>query len=282
MEIVDAQIHSWRSARPDSLVSPHIEGVFDETRLIPLMDAAGVARAILVTPVWTDSDNDVQLDMAQRYPERFAVMGYLPVDAPESRGQLARWLSQPGMLGVRVSFSRRRHAVWLTDGTADWFWDEAEQADVPVMAYAPLRVADLATVARRHPNLRLVVDHMAIPLIVRGGDISPYIDELLKLADLENVAVKVSSLPHFSAEPYPHLDVFTYVLRVIHHYGAERCFWGTDITWGAAGADLEQIYRESVEMMEVGLADLSVADRESVMGLGVTRWLHWGRPDRWS
>jgi predicted TIM-barrel fold metal-dependent hydrolase len=275
MEIVDGQIHTWRGVNPDSLVPPHLEGDFDERRLLPLMDAAGVDRAILVTTVWTDSGNEVQLDMARRHPDRFRVMGYLDIDAPASRGALETWLAQPGMLGVRASFSRRRHAVWLTDGTADWFFGEAAKAGVPVMAYAPLRVADLGAFARKHPDLRLIADHMAVRLTVTGPELEPYIDELVKLAPLENVAVKVSSLPHFSAEPYPHEDVHPHLLRVIEHFGADRCFWGTDLTWGAEGRPLERLYREAVSMMDVALAPLSDSERESIMGAGILKWLGW-------
>jgi L-fuconolactonase len=275
MEIVDGQLHAWRGAATDSLVSPHIDGVFDEERVLPLMDAAGVSRAVLVTPVWSDDGNATQLDMARKYPERFGVMGYLPVDDPESRGQVTDWLAQPGMLGIRFSFSRRRHAALLKDGSVDWIWDEAEAGRVPVMVYAPLDISNIAKAAQRHPDLRIIVDHMAVPLTVRGADLEPYIDELVKLESYRNVAVKVSSLPHFSATAYPHADVHPHVARVIDTFGPARSFWGTDITWGAAGKDLGELYREAVSMMDAALAPFDASERESVMGRGILDWLDW-------
>lgn len=242
------------------------------------MDASGVDKAILVTPVWTESGDDVQKDMAVEHPDRFAVMAYVPVDQPEGRDRLASLLSEPGMLGVRASFSRRRWAVWLTDGTADWFFETAAAANVPVMAYAPLRVTDLGAQAERLPDLRLILDHMAIPLTVKGPDLEPYVDEVVKLARLENVAVKVSSLPHYSGEPYPHADVFDHVRRVIDHFGPARSFWGSDITWGSAGADLAKLYNEAVMMMNEALSQYSVQERELVMGGGILNWLGWPVP----
>lgn len=275
MEIVDAQIHTWRGVLQDSLVPPHLDGMFDERQLLPLMDAAGVRKAVVVTPVWTDSGDEVQLDMARLHPDRFAVMGYLPIDDPASRGRFATWLSIPGMLGIRATFSRRRHAVWLTDGTADWFFAEAAEAGVPVMAYAPLRVADLGAQAHRNPDLRLIVDHMAVPLTVRGPELEPYIDEVVKLAALENVAVKVSSLPHYSAAPFPHEDVHEHLHRVVEAFGPRRSFWGSDITWGANGADLDSLYREAVGMMAFALEPFTENERALVMGEGLLQWLGW-------
>ena len=274
-EIVDSQVHTWRGVDSSSIVPPHLSGAFDEQRLLPLMDANGVGKAILVTPVWTDSDNDVQLDIARMHPDRFAVMGYLRGDDPAGRERLSAWRSEPGMLGVRATFSRRRYAAWLTDGTADWFFETAAAAGVPVMAYAPLRVADLGAFAERLPELQLIVDHMAVPLIVKGREITPYIDSIVELARLDNVAVKVSSLPHFSGLPYPHGDVVEQLLRVIDCFGPERSFWGSDITWGAERFDLGELYRESVGMMESALAGLTGGERGLVMGGAILDWLGW-------
>lgn len=273
--IVDGQIHTWRGVDTDCIVPPHISGTFDEQRVLPLMDASGVDRAILVTPVWTDSGDEVQKDMAIRFPDRFAVMAYMPVNEPQGRPRLESLLSEPGMLGVRATFSRRRYAVWLTDGTADWFFRTAAASGVPIMAYAPLRVADLGAMAERFPDLRLVVDHMAVPLTVKGTDLAPYIDEVVQLARLPNVAVKVSSLPHYSAAPWPHADVFDHVRRVVTSFGPNRAFWGSDITWGAEGEDLARLYDEAVTMMGEALAPFGDDGAALVMGRGIVDWLGW-------
>ena len=47
------------------------------------------------------------------------------------------------MLGVRLTFTGPAQA-WLTDGTPDWFWPEAEKVGLPVMFLTPGRNAELA------------------------------------------------------------------------------------------------------------------------------------------
>ena len=69
------------------------------------MDAAGVDRTIIVPPAFEGDRNDLALAAAQAHPDRFAVMGRIDIEAPDVRGSLASWRSQPGMLGLRVTFS---------------------------------------------------------------------------------------------------------------------------------------------------------------------------------
>src|SRR3981081_1674311 len=123
--IVDAQCHLWKAesadwkwvpGRPPQLPEP-----FTIEKLVPLMDEAGVDRVVVVPPSWPGDRNDYGLEAARRYPERFHVMGRLPLERPESAALLPKWKEQPGMLGVRLTFLGPQEK-WVTDGTADWFW----------------------------------------------------------------------------------------------------------------------------------------------------------------
>ena len=129
--IVDAQIHLWG---PNSPTLPWLPGVppqlpepFTIERALPMMDEAGVDRVVIVPP-GLDDRNDYALEAAKRYPDRFAVMGRIPLQDPKSAALLPTWKQQPGMLGVRVTFNTPPTLAWLSDGTADWFWPAAEKA----------------------------------------------------------------------------------------------------------------------------------------------------------
>ena len=138
----DAQVHLWAKETPERPWLPggrsfaHADEYRVET-LIPEMDAAGVQRAVLVPPAYEGDRNDVCLAAAARHPDRFAVMGRLAVADPKSRGLVAGWRDQPGMLGMRLSFARGAAGRYLSDGTADWLWPEAEMAGLPLMIFAP-------------------------------------------------------------------------------------------------------------------------------------------------
>src|SRR5712692_1528674 len=181
MVIIDSQVHIWAADNPlrprppvdKALFKPgdiHDQEPLHRERLLREMDAAGVDRAVLVPPLWEGHRNDVALEAAVLRPDRFAIMGKLPLHTPDwSRPQMPGWLKQPGMLGLRVTFIEEDRST-LTDGTADWFWPEAERWGIPVMLLAPGQLHYIAAVAQRHPGLRLTIDHIGISRL-KDGDV---------------------------------------------------------------------------------------------------------------
>jgi len=275
MIIIDAQVHIWAPETPEK---PYAKGNASEPhRLIPLgheellgeMDSAGVHRCVLVPPTWEADRNDTSLEAARLYPDRFAVMGRLKIDAPESRPMLAKWKDQPHMLGIRMVFNRGRSREWLDDGTADWFWPAAERYNIPVMAFAPGAVPKLGPIAERHPGLRMIIDHMGLSTALRGKALDSAVDDLIKMARLPNVAVKVSALPCYVDEDYPFPTLHPLIRRVVAAFGAERCFWGTDLS------HLPCSYRQAVTLFTEELDFLSATDKEWIMGRGIAAWLNW-------
>ena len=88
--IVDAQVHVWKA---ESIDWPWIRGLkpqmpepFTIEKLLPLMDEAGVDRAVIIPPDWPGYRNDYALEAAQRYPSRFAVMGRIPLNPQSAAG----------------------------------------------------------------------------------------------------------------------------------------------------------------------------------------------------
>lgn len=275
MLIIDAQVHIWAPETPDrpyateNASKPHRPHPLEDDELLQEMDNAGVARCVLVPPTWEADRNDTALAAARLRPERFAVMGKIRLTAPESRALIARWKEQPHMLGIRVVFNQYQSERLLDEGAADWLWDAAERHDVPIMAFAPNRVAHLGAIAERHPGLRLTIDHMGLSTALRGRPLGPAVEALIKLAGIKNLAVKVSALPCYVAEPYPFPSLQPLVQRVVEAFGPERCFWGTDFS------HLPCSYREAVTFFTDEMRFLSPADLEWIMGRGLARWLPW-------
>jgi predicted TIM-barrel fold metal-dependent hydrolase len=273
--IVDAQVHLWKAESSDwpwvPGRTPQMPEPFTIEKLMPLMDEAGVDRAVIVPPSWPGDRNDYGIEAAKRFPDRFAVMGRIPLEKPESAALLPTWKEQPGMLGVRVTFLGPA-SVWLTDGTTDWFWPAAEKARLPVMFLNPGRASEFARIAERHPQLTLIVDHMGVNVdLVKAGKLADAIEQTASLAKYPNVSVKLSAAPNYSTETYPFRDFTPHIHRLFDAYGPQRCCWGTDITNGFAKAT----YKQRITHFTEELPFLSEQDKDWIMGRAIVARLGW-------
>jgi len=225
---VDAQVHLWSSWNP-ARGPAHLAVPPTVADTLAVLDSAGVDRAVLVPPSWEGDGNDVVLAAARLHPDRFAVMGRIPLPDPASARLLPTW-RETGMLGVRVTLHREPWLGAFDRGELAWFWAVAAAADLPVMVYAPGRSRELAAVARAHPGLRLVVDHLALPVGESAPKVFEDLADLLALAACPAVSVKATALPCHSLLPYPFRDLHVALRLVVDAFGPDRVFWGSDWT----------------------------------------------------
>lgn len=234
------------------------------------MALAGVDRAVLVPPAWDPTGNAPSLAAAHAHPERFGVMGLLRPGDSGAREELAAWRRDPAFLGLRLSFNSPETRSVLISGAADWVWGAAADLDYPVMVLAPGLLPLLADVARRHPGLRLIVDHLAIPRGASGPAAFAHLPELEAISRLPNVAVKAVGLPAYAClDAFPYASIHEPLRRIIDTFGPERVFWGTDLS------RMRVSYRECVEMMTHGLPWLKGEEIEAIMGKSLLQWLKW-------
>jgi predicted TIM-barrel fold metal-dependent hydrolase len=237
------------------------------------MDAAGVARAVLVPPGFDGPRNDLILAAAQRYPDRFAAMGRLDTSAPDARSRIAGWCKQPGMAGMRFSFNRALGPA-LAEGKLDWVWAEAEKAGVPVMALLPHPMMPLIDrVAERFPGLKLALCHLGLETETQDEEAFRDFDKLLPLARRPNVSVKASAMPTYTSDAYPFRSVHPYLRQVYDAFGPKRIFWGTDFS------RLTCTYRAAITLFTEELPWLSADDKEWIMGRALCEWLAWPVPN---
>ena len=274
MPIVDSQVHIWAADSPErpwpARHKPHRPEPITADDLLREMAAAGVDRVVLVPPSWEGERNDVVLAAARAHPQRFAVMGRLDPEAPQSRALLREWRAQPGMLGLRFTFHRPSLQPLLTEGRADWVWAEAERLQIPVMLTCPHAIIrHVERIAERHPGLRLTLDHLGLLPGTKDEEAFRDFDRLLALARRPNVAVKASALPCYTSDAYPYRRLHPYIQRAVAAFGPERVFWGTDLS------RLPCSYRQAVAMFTEEMPWLGARDKDEIMGRALCRWLGW-------
>ncbi len=288
MIITDSQVHLWEAHRPDRPwppeevphrifvaapgARPHREEPLGATEMVGMMNAVGVARAVIVPPSPAGDENFTALEAVQRYPDRYGIMGRFNPGAPGARARLETWLEQPGMLGIRLTFHKPQWAPWLADGSIDWFWAGCERLGIPVMVLLPGRLDTVPAIAGRFPGLTLVLDHMARRSAGRDDDCFADLDELLALARFPNVSVKASSAPCYSTQPFPFHNIAPYLRRIFEAFGPQRTLWGSDMT------RLQCTYAECLEHFLYHLDFLRGEDKAWVMGRAIAALLKWPEP----
>jgi predicted TIM-barrel fold metal-dependent hydrolase len=287
MEIIDAQIHE---------VSPPVKvdaSLGEAVRLLvgveicrEAMDAVGVDAALLFAP-------QPYMDAAvARYPDRFA--GALTFDyaAEDLEEQVANYRKRPGMLAGRNLVGNAATAELRPEfhaGKFDRLWAAAEKHDLPLFFSTHGNTDVMGTVAERHPNLTMVIDHLGLsqsPVSPPRPDPWDQLPGILSLAKYPNIHVKFSGAPLLSREPYPHRDLWPNLLRIVEAFTPDRLMWGTDFTrmrWipqtSAQLAPRSQwrFYSDCLNYLR-DTDELSASDKEKMLSTTIRRVLRWPKP----
>jgi L-fuconolactonase len=272
MVITDAQIHSF-TGPPDvrdrsSLPRGTHRTSFPIEEVLAQMDAIGVQRAVLVPPNSMMQDAIAYSEAAARgNPGRFGLMPMLNPTDPAAPEMLRGVPTRPNWLGIRLALGGR---LDLLDGDAlDWLWAACEQQAIPVTCLISGHAGRLQSVAARHSDLTLIVDHMGRVPDAQGIAAFGAIDGLLALAPYARVAVKMTSVPDSSAEAYPFADLAEGIRRIYDTFGPRRMLWGSDLS------GLSSTYAECLDQFRHGLPFLSETDKDWILGKAAARVLNW-------
>jgi predicted TIM-barrel fold metal-dependent hydrolase len=208
--------------REDTAYRPSMQEIGTAAQFARVMDACGVRHALLVGPTsGYRTDNRCMLDAIEHGGKRFK--GIAVVDNDVSRAELLG-LQRAGVVGVAfnpamegVDVMRDADALFDTLADLDMFAQIQVTGD-QLVALEPL-IARTAT--------RVLIDHCGRP-DVKAGVNQPGFQALLRLADDERTALKLSGLQKISELDYPYEDAQPFALQLLRTFGADRCVWGSD------------------------------------------------------
>jgi predicted TIM-barrel fold metal-dependent hydrolase len=224
--IVDAHVHVWQQPYPDGPMpwrEPH-----PVAALLATLDAAGVEAAVQVTPSPEGWDNRYGLEAVRAHPERLSAFGRIDPAAPDPEARLRAWLREPGATGVRLTFFGAGAAAGGGLLALEDFWAACERLAVPVSLFAPDNLPEAVRVLERHPDLRLIVDHLGLGVYPGCEDPLKGLSVLAEFEPFATVRVKVSGLVEVSGEGFPFRDVHEHLEAALRTFGSERLIWGSN------------------------------------------------------
>lgn len=229
--IIDAHQHAWDPALlwhewPDAGL-PAINRAFLPETCAPDLAQAGVSGVILVQSQPNDADTDWLLDLAALTPSVRGVVGWIDVKAPDVGARIAALASHRTLRGVRPML-QDLPPDWILDPLADDAFRSLVAHDLAFDALIrPAHLPAIATLADRHPKLRIVIDHGAKPDVAAG--LPPgWATDMARLAERPNLFCKLSGLVTEAGPAWSHDELRPIVDRLLGLFGPDRMLWGSD------------------------------------------------------
>ena len=271
---IDSQVHSYERntpARPwhDILVGPE-EVTGDQ--MVAAMDAVGVDGALLISPYrMYHYDASYALEVYAKHPGRFGVIKPLDPKSETIADDFAEWAGTPGVVGARIMIAGQ--VFEADDRGLNEILAGGAKAGIPVNVMCSDNLPLMAQLARRNPHTQIVIDHVGLAQpFVPPPPPEPFADlaNVLSLAELDNVAIKISGACTLSNQPFPYADIWESLGKIFSAFGFGRCLWGTDWTRAVELLDYEQ----GVESFRV-TDQLSDSERSELMGGSLTKIYNW-------
>ena len=269
MRIIDPHVHVWTHDpaypwAPETTQPP--PGEATPEMLLEHMAANSIEKTVLVQVIYYRWDNLYTAHALHVYPDRFMGVCRVNPEDPAAPDHLTYWTEKHGFHGVRLSPAVSASGDWFTGPLMDPLFRRAKDLAVPMLILTrPGRLPDLAALLDRHPDLDVVIDHMADVDLDDAGSIR----KLLDLARYPRVYVKISHTWGISKQDYPWRDAHDLVKHVYHAFGAQRIMWGTD--WPVCLRRTTYARTLSVVRDEMGF--FTPEDREWVLGkTALTLW----------
>ena len=245
--IVDCHLHIIDHGRfpflPGLGYTPRPDESATREALASVLDAHGIAHALLVQPSGYGFDNSAMLDAMKAAPGRFKAIAV--IKGEESDRELAE-MAERGVVGVRfnlVNFDPSAFAGAATQRllarlkALDWFAqvfarDEQWQEAGPLL---------------RQSGVKVLVDHFGTGDLTRGLA-APGFQAVLDLGRSGLAAVKLSAPFRVTSRPDRLGELDRHVEALFSAFGKQRCVWGSD--WPFLGLSHDIRYRDAMDALQ--------------------------------
>lgn len=239
------------------IIDTHLH-LIDQSRLhYPwLRDVPALNRSFSVEEYWSEAGPlgisaalHMEVDVAEEEQERetafvlglgppvvAAIAAARPED-PRFAAQLERLAGTPAIRGLR----RILHTAPDDLGRRPIFVENLRRLarhdlsfDLCVLArQLPIAIA----IARACPDVRFVLDHCGVPAVAERA-LSPWAEDIRRIAELPNVACKISGVVAYAGPAWTTADLRPFIEHCIESFGWDRVVWGSDWPVCTLTADL--------------------------------------------
>ena len=212
---------------------------FTHDRLVSVLDSEGVAQAILMQGSYYGFCNDYTFEAQERQKGRLFGMGTFDPHAFAAEAIRTRLIRDFRFKGFKFEMSEAYgfmgyHPDFRLDGALMapvWALAERENLtislDLGTFGEPSLQLDALAGIARAHPGVAFVVEHIFFPGRDHFDDAARALEQL---AGFGNIHFTVASIPaSVMPEPFPYPSACRYLQIARDTVGSGRLLWGSDL-----------------------------------------------------
>ncbi|HEX5147830.1 MAG TPA: amidohydrolase family protein [Candidatus Limnocylindrales bacterium] len=263
---VDAHQHFWNLesglyAWPTA-AEPAIHRTFTPDDLAPEVHATGIDATVVVQATDSLADTDAMIAAAGAHAWVAGVVGWLPL-ADRAASEEALEARAGRLCGVRHLIHWDADPEWLMRPQVQPGLVLLAERGLPfdVVAVFPRHLPLVPAVADAHPDLVMIIDHLAKPPF-RAAGWELWVEAIRRAAARANVFAKVSGLdtaagPGWTVEEIrPAWDV------ALDAFGPDRLLFGSD--WPVCR--LVSTYREVAAAARALVAELTTSEQDRILG----------------
>lgn len=274
---IDAHQHYWRLDRGDyGWLTPELGPIhrdFLPSDLAPILARHGVDGTVLVQAAPTAAETAYLLGLAADHPSVLGVVGWTDFEAADAPAEIERLAARPALVGLRPMIQDIGDDEWVARPALDPAFGALAEAGLVFDALVlPRHLGPLLARMARSPEVRVVIDHGAKPLIADGA-MDGWAEDVTRLARETDAACKLSGLVTEAGEGWSVEALRPYTDHLLDVFGPDRLLWGSD--WPVC--TLAATYDGWAEATDVLLAGLSGAERAAVQGGNAARVYGVGR-----
>ncbi|MES1979234.1 MAG: amidohydrolase family protein [Pseudomonadota bacterium] len=209
-------------------------------------------------------DNSYILDSSDKYPDLFSAVVILDAEDETTPGLVRKYIGENGLAGVRLFGGRKPDGSmpWLNSSEALRTWDVAQEfglvMDLEVLSEGGggPSVPAIIELARKYPDIRLVLDHLLEPEM-QEGDHYGLDERYQKLSGEKNIFFKFTSI-NLDICREENIPAEKVLRRAVDMFGADHVMWGSDIGTSSG------TYKEMVQRFLDSAVLLSDAEKRAV------------------
>lgn len=266
---IDAHQHFWVRREPFDHSwqdGPGLEPLrrdFLPADLKPVIDKVGVDRTVFVQTQHKLAENDFVLDLAAKNPWIAGVVGWVELASPACEDQLLEYKDRPKFVGIRHVTHDEPDDDFIVREDVLQGLAVLEKHNVPFdLLFRVRHLKHAATLARRLPHLRMVIDHLAKPEI-KGGKMEPWLTQFKAAARFPNVYCKLSGMvTEADWENWKPAELKPYVDVALDQFGPDRCMFGSDWPVCILAGSYEAVYNALTEC----IGALSASEKDRILG----------------